>query len=62
MNGSIAVATQCSHTCGRRFQWNSQHNILEKRAAGNLMTSLATLMSGVSISKVFLLFKHLGIN
>ena len=60
-NGSIAVVTQCCHACGRSFQWNSQPNILGKHAAGNLMTSFAILMSGVSISKVFLLFKHLGL-
>ena len=62
-NGSVAVVTQCCSTCGptRNFQWNSQPYILGRHAAGNLMTSFAILMSGVSISKVFLLFKHLGL-
>ena len=61
-NDSMAVVTQCCSTCGptRNFQWNSQPYILGRHAAGNLMTSFAILMSGVSISKVFLLFKNLG--
>ena len=60
-NGSMAVVTQCCYACERHFQWNSQPNTLGKYAARNLMTSFAILMSGVSISKVFLLFKHLGL-
>lgn len=62
-NGSMAVVTQRCSACGptRSFQWNSQPYILGRHAAGNLMTSFAILMSGVSISKVFLLFKHLGL-
>lgn len=61
--GSMAVVTQCCSICGptRNFQWNSQPYVLGRHAAGNLMTSFAILMSGVSISKVFLLFKHLGL-
>ena len=62
-NGSMAVVTQYCSTCGptRNFQWNRQPHILGRHAAGNLMTSFAILVSGVSISKVFLLFKHLGL-
>ena len=37
-------------------------SVLGRHAAGNLMTSFAILMSGVSISRVFPLFKHMGIS
>lgn len=62
-NGSMAVVTQSCTACGptKTFQWNSQPYMLGRYPAGNLMTSFAILMSGVSISKVFLLFKHLGL-
>ena len=37
-----------------------QRYILGRHTAGNLMRSFVVLMSGVNISKVFLLCKHLG--
>ena len=62
-NGTMATVTQICSNCGptRNFQWNSQPFILGRFAAGNVMLCFAILMSGVGISKVFLLFKHLGL-
>ena len=62
-NGTMAMVTQVCSNCGpkRNFQWNSQPFILGRFAAGNVMLCFAILMSGVGISKVFLLFKHMGL-
>ena len=63
-NCTMATVTQICPTCGQlknNFEWNSQPNTLGRYPAGNVMLCFAILMSGVGISKVFLLFKHLGL-
>ena len=41
---------------------DSQPLMLGKFPAGNVMCSLGILMSGVSISKAMLMFKHIGLS
>ncbi|XP_063042841.1 uncharacterized protein LOC134437278 [Engraulis encrasicolus] len=61
-NGTMAIVTQSCRVCGKdSFTWRSQPFIFGKYPAGNLLLSLGILMSGVSISKAMLLFKHVGL-
>ena len=49
-------------TCqGKSFTWRSQPYILGRYPAGNVLLSFAVLMAGASISKVLLVFRHLGL-
>ena len=60
-NGTMVTVTQ---ECGKceGFVWNSQSYMPHgKYPAGNMLLSLAVLMAGASISKVLLLFRHLGL-
>ena len=62
-NGSMAIVIQTCDTCGKskQFKWISQPMMFGKFPAGNLMMSFAILMSGVNISQVMLMFKHMGL-
>ena len=61
-NGTaVCVEQECSH-CMNTFQWNSQPLILSKYPAGNILLSFAVLVSGASISKILLVFRHLGLS
>ena len=59
--GSIATVIQSCKYCKKEFRWISQLLVFGKIPAGNLMMSLAILCSGVNISQVFLMFRHLGL-
>lgn len=59
--GTMATVTQSCDSCGKQYQWRSQPFILGRYPAGNILLSFAILMSGVSISKVLLMFKHMGV-
>ena len=59
--GSMATVTQSCRQCGKEFRWKSQPLLFGKVPAGNLMMSFAILTSGVSISQVLLMFKHMGL-
>ena len=59
--GSMATVIQSCRQCRKEYKWKSQPLLFGKVPAGNLMMSLAILTSGVSISQVFLMFKHLGL-
>lgn len=62
-NGTLVTVTQhCSNCIGSPFKWRSQPFILGKYPAGNILLSFAVLMAGASISKVLLVFKHLGLS
>lgn len=62
-NGTMATVTQSCALCGKdSFTWKSQPYIFGKYPAGNMIISFAILMSGVNISKVMLLFKHIGLS
>lgn len=61
-NGTaVSVQQECLH-CHKSFQWSSQPLILTKFPAGNILLSFAILVSGASISKVLLVFKHMGLS
>jgi solute carrier family 8 (sodium/calcium exchanger) len=48
--------------CGENaFQWRSQPLILGRYPAGNILLSFSVLMAGASISKISLVFKHMGL-
>ena len=61
-NGTaVCVEQECLH-CHQSFQWNSQPLILSNYPAGNVLLSFAILVSGASISKVLLVFRHMGLS
>ncbi|XP_068697377.1 uncharacterized protein [Montipora foliosa] len=61
-NGTMVTVEQQCPSCGdQSFRWSSQPLILGKFPAGNILLSFAVLMAGASISKVLLVFKHLGL-
>ena len=59
--GSMATVVQSCDTCGENFKWRSQPLMFKKNPMGNILLSFSILMSGVSISKAFLMFRHLGL-
>ena len=56
----VTVHQKCNH-CGGTFKWRSQPLVLGRYPAGNILLSFATLMAGASISKILLVFKHMGL-
>ena len=61
-NGIMVSVEQHCPNCGdSSYQWRSQPLIMGKYPAGNILLSFAVLMAGASISKVLLVFKHLGL-
>lgn len=62
-NGTMVTVVQECNSCGRDpFTWRSQPLVLGKYPAGNILLSFAVLMAGASISKVVLVFKHMGLS
>lgn len=62
-NGTMITITQNCPACGdEAFNWRSQPLILGKYPAGNVVLSFGTLMAGASVSKVFLVLKHMGVS
>lgn len=59
--GTMAIVTQTCSVCKKTWKWYSQPMIMGKIPAGNLLTSFGILMSGISISKTMLMFKHIGL-
>ena len=58
----VTVQKDCP-TCGvKSFQWRSQPLILGKYLAGNVLLSFAILMASACVTKVLLLFRHLGLS
>ena len=60
VHGTMALVEQTCKSC-KGYTWRSQPLVLGKYPAGNTLLSFATLMSGSSISKVLLLFRHMGL-
>lgn len=61
-NGTMVIVSQHCVKCGQNaFQWRSQPLVLGRYPAGNILLSFAVLMAGASISKIFLVFKHMGL-
>jgi len=46
--------------CGETHTWKSQPDLLGRFPAGNLLLSFAVLCAGASITKVLLVFRHIG--
>ncbi len=61
-NGTMVTITQNCPDCGdAAFKWRSQPLIFGKHPAGNIALSYAILMAGASVSKILLVFKHMGL-
>ena len=57
----VIASQQCQHCGDYAFVWKSQPMTLGgKHPLGNILLSFAILMAGASISKVLLVFKHMG--
>ena len=61
-NGTMVTVQQFCEECGgKSFTWRSQPFVFGRYPAGNILLSFAVLMAGASISKVLLVFKHMGL-
>ncbi len=60
-NGTMVVVKQTCGKCIFGYEWYSQPIVLEKYAAGNILLSFGILMAGASISKMLLVFRHMGL-
>ncbi|XP_068739260.1 uncharacterized protein [Montipora capricornis] len=56
----VTVYQECNH-CISGFTWRSQPYIFGRFPAGNILLSFGTLLAGASISKVILIFRHMGL-
>ena len=61
-NGTMVTIIQRCGECNGMFQWRSQPLVLGRYPAGNILLSFAILMAGASISKILLVFKHMGLS
>ena len=59
--GTMVTVTQTCDDCCKSFVWKSQPYVLGRYPAGNINLSFAVLMAGASISKILLVFKHMGL-
>ena len=59
--GTMAQVVQTCKSYKVGYTWRSQSLVLGKYLAGNILLSIAILVSGSSISKVLLLFRHMGL-
>ena len=63
-NGTMVTVIQhCKHCLGNPFTWKSQpyHPVLGRYPVRNILLSFAVLLAGASISKVLLVFRHMGL-
>lgn len=62
--GTMVIVKQHCFTCGdNSFSWKSQPMMFNGRyPAGNVLLSFSILMAGASISKILLVFKHMGLS
>ena len=60
-NGTMVTITQKCANCTDGFVWRSLPLLLGRYPAGNVMVSFAVLMAGASISKILLVFRHMGL-
>ena len=62
-NGTMVTVQQhCTFCQGKSFTWRSQPFLFGKHPAGNILLSFSVLMAGATISKILLLFKHMGVS
>ena len=61
-DGTMVTVTQSCCPCLDQYVWKSQPPpVRGKYPIGNLLLSFAVLMSGASINKVLLVFRHMGL-
>ena len=60
--GTMVTVKQSCTKCIKGYVWNSQSFMPQgKYPAGNVLLSFAVLMAGASISKICLVFRHMGL-
>lgn len=59
--GTMVTVEQHCKKCCKMYRWQSQPLVLGKYPAGNILLSFSVLMAGGSISKILLIFKHMGL-
>ena len=52
----------CRGVANGTFQWRSQPLVLGQYPAGNILLSFSILVPGASISKILLVFPHMGLS
>ena len=57
----VTIYQNCNSCGDQSFTWRSQPLVFGKYPAGNVLLSFAVLMAGASISKLLLVFQHLGL-
>lgn len=61
-NGTMVTVHQSCSKCGPNcFKWQSQPFLQGRHPAGNFLLSFAVLTAGASISKILLVFRHMGL-
>lgn len=60
-NGTMVTVRQSCSKCIFGYVWQSQQFVLNKYPAGNILLSFSVLMAGASISKILLVFRHMGL-
>lgn len=60
----MVIVNQHCISCGdNSYSWNSQQMMFNGRyPAGNVLLSFSILMAGASLSKILLVFKHMGLS
>jgi len=61
-HGTMVTVTQHCLKCKDVFEWKSQPLVMGKYPGGNVLLSFAILMAGAPISKVLLIFRHMGVS
>ena len=62
-NGTMVTVTQRCSKCIKGYVWNSQTFMPQgKYPTGNVLLSFAVLIAGASISKMLLVFRHVGLS
>ena len=60
--GTMVTVRQRCRKCSKGYVWTSQSYMPQgKYPVGNMLLSFAVLMSGASISRILLLFRHMGL-
>ena len=60
--GTMVIVKQHCLCCGGDFTWRSQPMFNGRYPAGNILLSFSVSMAGASISKILLVFKHMGLS
>lgn len=58
----VNVVQSCDNCIEHNFTWRTQRMVLERYPARNIMTSYGILMSGINISQVMLIFRHMNLS